>query len=129
MSPTDPSEPCTPSHSFPSLPYQGIIADDGIVPYLVTLRVLHGGGPGLLSRRLISLHPGETTTLGRLSKNHKTEFIAKSTNGYFDNPIISRCHALLENRFGEVTLSQSSPSPIPCPCSWHRQHLSIRTSD
>ena len=89
-----------PSLSLPFASVSGIIADDGIVPYLVTLRVIHGGGPGLLSRRLISLHPGETTALGRLSKNHKTDFVAKSTNGYFDNPIISRCHALLENRDG-----------------------------
>jgi pSer/pThr/pTyr-binding forkhead associated (FHA) protein len=40
--------------------------------------------------------------LGRVSKNQKTDYIAKSTNGYFDNPIISRHHAVLENRSGAV---------------------------
>lgn len=78
--------------------------------YLITLRATNAKGPSLLNRRLISLHPGETTVLGRLSKNHKMEYIAKSTNGYFENPIISRCHAVLENRSGHVI-----PPAIPFP--------------
>ena len=54
-------------------------------------------GSSSIGRRLIALHPGETAILGRTSKNQKTEFMAKSTNGYFDNPIISRRHAILQN--------------------------------
>ena len=71
------------------------------VSYLCTLRI-NRGPASPWNHRLISLHPGDTVILGRVSKNQKTEFTAKATNGYFDNPIISRRHALLQNRSGLV---------------------------
>lgn len=99
----------TASHESGSLLQVSSVVNDE-VSYLITLRsVNEAGPPTLLSRRLISLHPGGTSILGRLSKNQKMEYMAKSTNGYFDNPIISRCHALLENRGGEVTRSPLPP--------------------
>jgi len=73
----------------------------GIVSYFCTLRI-NKGPASLFNRRLISLHPGDHIVLGRVSKNQKTEFTAKSINGYFDNPIISRRHAYLQNRAGLV---------------------------
>jgi len=60
------------------------------------------GGPEHLNRRLIPLPPNQQVILGRISKNQKTDFVAKSSNGYFDNPIISRRHAILENRNNQV---------------------------
>ena len=71
------------------------------VSCLVTLRVLDDASS--LNKRLIALHPGDTVALGRESKNQKRDYIAKATNGYFDNPIVSRHHAMLENRAGEVS--------------------------
>ena len=79
-----------------SFPCSGNSANVFAVSYLVTLRI-NKGPPSLLNRRLSALHPGESITLGRVSKNQKTDFIAKSTNGYFDNPIISRHHAILRH--------------------------------
>src|SRR5579862_4109085 len=64
-------------------------------------------GLSMLNRRLLALHPGEQAIIGRISKNQKTDFIASSTNGYFDNPIISRKHAVLENRSNKVFNSDS----------------------
>src|SRR5271155_4191626 len=75
---------------------------------LVCLLRINKGHASPFNRRVISLHPGDHIVLGRVSKNQKTEFTAKSTNGYFDNPIISRRHAFLQNRGGLVTLL---PSP------------------
>jgi pSer/pThr/pTyr-binding forkhead associated (FHA) protein len=69
--------------------------------YLVTLRI-NKGAASLLNRRLLALHSGGSVTLGRTSKNPKTEFMAKTTNGYFDNPIVSRKHAVLQNRSAGV---------------------------
>lgn len=73
--------------------------------YLVLLRI-DKGAASILNRRLIALHPGESVTLGRTSKNPKTEFMAKTTNGYFDNPIVSRSHAILQNRSDGVCPSE-----------------------
>ena len=73
--------------------------------------IFHIQGPvNPFNRRLISLHPGDHIVLGRVSKTQKTEFTAKSTNGYFDNPIISRRHAYLQNRAGLV--NPPNPSPL-----------------
>jgi hypothetical protein len=83
----------------------------GIVSYFCTLRI-NKGPASPFNRRLISLHPGDHIVLGRVSKNQKTEFTSKSTNGYFDNPIISRRHAYLQNRAGLVL----PPKPLPFGC-------------
>ena len=69
---------------------------------LVCLLRINKGHASPFNRRVISLHPGDHIVLGRVSKNQKTEFTAKSINGYFDNPIISRRHAYLQNRAGLV---------------------------
>ena len=74
----------------------------------MTLKLVGVDAHLFLNRRLVSLHQGEHIVLGRISKNLRTEFTAKSTNGYFDNPIISRRHALLENLWGEVYLTDQA---------------------
>lgn len=86
-----------------SSPEDDGLTGGGIVSYFCTLRI-NKGPASPFNRRLISLHPGDHIVLGRVSKNQKTEFTAKSTNGYFDNPIISRRHAYLQNRAGFVNL-------------------------
>ena len=83
------------------------IAND-LVSFLVNLHATHGG-PTLLHRRLIALHPGEEIVLGRSSQN-KRDLAAKATNGFFDNPVISRNHAVLTNRNQKVPLSSPSHS-------------------
>jgi pSer/pThr/pTyr-binding forkhead associated (FHA) protein len=72
--------------------------------FLINIYAKNAGLTPLLSRRLLSLHPNEEAILGRISKNQKTEFLAKCTNGYFDNPIISRRHAVLANRNNQVVI-------------------------
>src|ERR1700738_707405 len=98
-----------------AIPFQGeryspipIQANVVIVSFLVTLKLVGVDAHLFLNRRLVSLHQGEHIVLGRISKNLRTEFTAKSTNGYFDNPIISRRHALLENLWGEVYLTDQA---------------------
>jgi hypothetical protein len=55
------------------------------------------------NRRVLALHPNDVFILGRASKNQRSEFIAKTTNAYFENAVVSRNHAKLSNLFGQVS--------------------------
>jgi hypothetical protein len=73
------------------------------VAYKITLHSVWSPHNSPHQTRFTTLNPGDNLVLGRVSKN-KPGFQPAMDNGYFDNPIVSRYHAVLSNQDSKVFL-------------------------